>query len=354
MKIGLLIYGSLDTLSGGYLYDRKLVEYLRSRGESVEIISLPWRNYISHLGDNLRFRLPGGLDLLIQDELNHPSLLKANSLFHQYPIVSLVHHLRSSELHSRLIRWFYKRVEKQYLSSVDGFIFNSITTKGVVTGLIGEGVPSIIAYPPTDRFGNPISVQDVKKRGEEPGPLKLVFLGNIIPRKGLHTLLQALHRQDFDFRLDIIGSLVADPMYAREMRQMVSDYHLSNKVSFHGHFETQALNERLGQSHVLVVPSSYEGFGIVYLEGMAFGLPAIGTTAGAASEIIRDGQTGYLINPGDSVTLATRLQELSQDRELLTKLSLQALVRYEAQPIWEITAETIRQFLYRMVDIKKI
>ena len=72
MKIGLLIYGSLDTVSGGYLYDRKLVEYLRAQGDTVEIISLPWRNYAAHLMDNFRFRLPPGLDLLIEDELNHP------------------------------------------------------------------------------------------------------------------------------------------------------------------------------------------------------------------------------------------------------------------------------------------
>src|SRR5512146_736280 len=98
MKVGLVIYGSLDTLSGGYLYDRKLVEYLRSRGDTVEIISLPWRNYPTHFVDNLSFKLPGNLDLLIQDELNHPSLIFANQGKHPYPILSLVHHLRCSEL----------------------------------------------------------------------------------------------------------------------------------------------------------------------------------------------------------------------------------------------------------------
>src|SRR3972149_8711543 len=102
MKLGLVIYGSLDTLSGGYLYDRKLVEYLREQGDTVEIISLPWRNYVMHLTDNFHFRLPfsnviappkysgvtrsaatkqspnsGKFDILIQDELNHPSLIVA-------------------------------------------------------------------------------------------------------------------------------------------------------------------------------------------------------------------------------------------------------------------------------------
>ena len=66
MKIGFVIYGSLNTVSGGYLYDRKLVEYLHAQGDTVEIISLPWRNYGAHLMDNFRFRLPKDLDILIQ------------------------------------------------------------------------------------------------------------------------------------------------------------------------------------------------------------------------------------------------------------------------------------------------
>jgi hypothetical protein len=112
MKIGFLIYGSLDTLSGGYLYDRKLVEYLRSQGDTVEIISLPWRNYAAHLTDNFRFSLPRGLDLLIQDELNHPSLLSANRKPHPYPAISLVHHLRCSELRPKWQNLFYRAIER--------------------------------------------------------------------------------------------------------------------------------------------------------------------------------------------------------------------------------------------------
>ena len=46
MRIGLLIYGGLDNLSGGFLYDRKLVEHLRNQGDQVETVALPWRNYL--------------------------------------------------------------------------------------------------------------------------------------------------------------------------------------------------------------------------------------------------------------------------------------------------------------------
>ena len=74
---------------------------------------------------------------------------------------------------------------------------------------------------------------------------------------------------------------------------------LQSTVHFHGPLDNEELIAKYKSAHVLVVPSSYEGFGIVYLEGMAFGLPAIGTTAGAASEIISDGETGFLIPPDD-------------------------------------------------------
>jgi glycosyltransferase involved in cell wall biosynthesis len=349
MKIGFLIYGSLDTLSGGYLYDRKLVEYLRAQGDDVEIISLPWRNYAAHLTDNFTFKLPAQFDILIQDELNHPSLIGANRRPHPYPIVSLVHHLRCSELRPKWQNDFYRVIEKKYLQSVDGFIFNSQTTQGVVNSLIGNGGPRVVAYPPTDRFGEVVSEEEICERAKS-NELRILFLGNVIERKGLHTLLEAIRPSTFDLRLDVIGSLTTDPEYANQMQEMVKVNGLSSTVHFHGALNNEPLIEKLRQAHVLVVPSSYEGFGIVYLEGMCFGLPAIGTTAGAAGEIIEDGKTGYLIEPNDSITLATCISQLVSDRNLLTQLSLDARRRYTRQPAWNETAGQIRTFLQSLTQ----
>jgi glycosyltransferase involved in cell wall biosynthesis len=344
MKIGFLIYGSLDTLSGGYLYDRKLVEYLRSQGDTVEIISLPWRNYAAHLTDNLHFRLPRGLDLLIQDELNHPSLISANRKPHPYPIISLVHHLRCSELRPSWQNLFYRAIEKKYLRSVDGFIFNSQTTKNVVNGLVADGKPYVVAFPPADRFGHAIPEEEIKSRASR-DPLRILFLGNVMERKGLHTLLEAIRPLTFDFQLDVVGSLTSEPGYAKQMQEYVAVHGLSSMVFFHSSLDNEPLKQKLRQAHVLIVPSSYEGFGIVYLEGMGFGLPAIGTTAGAAGEIIEHGITGYLIEPNDHHTLAQYITSLSQDRALLTRLSINARKRHIEQPSWNDTAGRIRAFL---------
>ena len=349
MKVGVVIYGSLDTVSGGYLYDRKLVDYLREQGDTVEIISLPWRNYASHLTDNLGFRLPSGFDILIQDELNHPSLIGANQGKHPYPIVSLIHHLRSSELRPKWQNYLYRVVEKKYLQSVDAFIFNSKTTEKVVSGFIEGTRPSILAFPPTDRFGDKVVSEDTIRDRAESYELRILFLGNVIYRKGLHTLLEAVGKIHTHVKVDVVGGLMAEPKYAQQIQKQRTVGSLSATVRFHGTMDNDPLIKMYRQSHVMVVPSSYEGYGIVYLEGMGFGLPAIGTTAGAAGEIITHGEDGYLIEPNDADALEGHLLTLGKDRKLLTQLSLNAVRRYKSQPKWVETAGQIREFLLKQI-----
>jgi glycosyltransferase involved in cell wall biosynthesis len=353
MKLAIIIYGSLDTLSGGYFYDRKLVEYLRAQRDSVDIISLPWRNYAAHLADNFSFRLPHGYDIIIEDELNHPSLLAANAATHPCPVVSLVHHLRCSEERPAWQNSLYRIVEKKYLQGVDGFIFNSQTTQGAAQSVAQNRKPSIVAYPPTDRFGAPLAEAKIESRASESGPLRILFLGNLIHRKGLHTLLDALTSVSQDtisrYEVDIVGSLEMDLAYSQSMQEFVAVNGLSSLVRFHGPLDHEPLREQFARAHVLCVPSSYEGFGIVYLEGMGFGLPAIGTTEGAAGEIIRDGETGFLVPPRSADRLAARLASLAADRSLLTRLSLNARRRYLEQPSWMETASNIRNFLQTMI-----
>jgi glycosyltransferase involved in cell wall biosynthesis len=284
------------------------------------------------------------LDILIQDELNHPSLIAANRGQHPYPVVGLVHHLRCSELRPKWQNWFYRIVEKKYLQSVDGFIFNSKTTEKVVSSLVESSKPSVVAYPPTDRFGDAISEKEIIERANS-DELRILFLGNVIYRKGLHTLIEGTIRLRSAVKVDVVGGLTAEPQYAKEMQRQVAVNGLSSIVTFHGALDNEPLIEKLKQAHVLVVPSSYEGFGIVYLEGMGFGLPAMGTTSGAASEIITHGENGYLIEPDDADALASHLGELGRNRELLVSLSLNAVKRYKSQPRWEETAKGIRNFL---------
>jgi glycosyltransferase involved in cell wall biosynthesis len=276
-------------------------------------------------------------------------LILANRRTHPYPVISLVHHLRCSELRPKWQNIFYRWVETKYLQSVDGFIFNSTTTEGVLHRLLRTSKPGIVAFPPTDRFGEPVSEAAIRERASI-DELRILFLGNVIYRKGLHTLLEAVSSQLLPFRVDVIGSLTSEPKYVRGIQQYIANHHLSPFVFLHGPLDREPLVEKLSRAHLLVVPSSYEGFGIVYLEGMCFGLPAIGTTAGATNEIISDGVDGFLIHPESAGELASKLKVLSENREVLIQMSLVARERYLRQPKWEETAGRIREFLLKRMD----
>lgn len=359
MRIGFLLYGSLETVSGGYFYDRKLVEYLRDQGDQVDIISLPWRGYLFHLLDNFSSNLINQLqdlsiDLLIQDELNHPSLAWLNQKIDvSYPIIALVHHLRCKEVHPSLQNRFYRWVEKEYLNSVDGFIFNSQTTRATVGELSTiKPRPWVVANPAGDRFNPQVNVEQIGERAYQPGPLKLLFLGNIIPRKGLHTLILALNNlPSGTCTLDVVGNLEIDRAYGRSVQRLVRQLELSDDVQFHAALEDGLLYNMMMDSQLLVVPSSYEGFGIVYLEGMGFGLPGIGTHQGAAAEIILPDQNGYLIEAEDSASLANILLKLHQDRGKLAMLGAAAKLRFNQFPSWEESMAKVAGFLSEVLQL---
>jgi len=357
MHIGLIIYGSLDTLSGGYLYDRTFVEHLRREGDTVDIVSLPWRSYPRHLFDNLNISLRRQLtqspfDILIQDELNHPSLFALNTVLRKhvtYPIVSVVHHLRSSEQRPSWQNAAYRLIEKWYLRSIGGFIFNSATTKGVVKTLCRDIPPSLIAYPGGDRLNDTLDEAAIRQRSHTAGPLDVFFLGNLIPRKGLHVLLDALAQLPAEkWHLTAVGSLTTDPGYTESIRQQIVRLGIQDRVTLPGAVTGYELAGLLAQGQVLAMPSSYEGFGIAYLEGMAFGMPAIASTAGAAHEIITHSVDGFLIPSGDANQLADHLRTLAENRTILADMSLAARARFDRHPTWEQSAASIRAFLLEL------
>lgn len=362
MKAGLVVYGSLATVSGGYLYDRLLADRLRGRGVDVEVLSLSAGNYWRHLASSLSDALPRSVnalapDLLLEDELCHPSLFLANRRLRKtmgFPVIPIVHHLLSSEVRPPWQNRLYRFVEKLYLETADGFIFNSETTRAAVRGVLGRDIPSVVSLPGRDHVTPHVSEGMIVERCRRPGPLRILFIGNVIPRKGLHTLLDALYRLPREScELTVAGSLSADVPYARRIRKLVSGAGLAGRVKLLDMVSPDRLADLLASHHCLAVPSYYEGYGIVYLEAMGFGEPIIASTAGAVPEVIGDGREGFLSAPGDASAVAAIVGRLGADRGLLLSMSLAARERYLRQPTWEEGAVQVADFLRRMIEQKK-
>ena len=351
MRVGLALYGSLDEQSGGFRYDRKLVEGLRRVGDTVELVELPWRGYCRGLLDNasgaLRRQLDVDVDVMLQDELAHPSLVRTNREL-SYPIVSVVHHLRSSE--PRRLAPLYRAVERRYLDTVDAAVCNSRTTRSVVSDL---GVDRTVVAPPAgDRFDPAIDPGEIDRRARG-GPLRVVFVGNITPRKGLDTLVEAVGRARADIDLTVVGA-PADEGHVEAVRAAVRERGLTDRVSFRGRLPDAELARVLEASHVLAVPSRYEGFGIAYLEGMSYGLPALASRAGGAVDLVTDGETGALVDPDDPAAVARELTRFATDRDRLAAMGRAARGRYEAHPDWAETTGRVRRLLAEVAGMTEV
>ena len=345
MRVGLTLYGSLENRSGGFRYDRKLVEGLRAAGDTVELIELPWRAYhrgtLDSLDPRIRDRLDADVEVMLQDELAHPSLVGHNAAL-PYPVVSIVHHLRASE--PRRLRPLYRALERRYLSTVDGVVCNSNPTRDSVHEL-HPGTRTVVAPPAGDRFDPPAEQWAAPAPGDA---LQVLFVGNITPRKGLDTLVDGVAASDTPVEVSVVGT-ATDEAYVADVKQSIAAYGLTDRISFVGHCSDEELAEQFRTAHVLAVPSRYEGLGIVYLEAMSFGLPVLATRAGGPTDIVTDGETGYLVDPDDDVAVGRALTRFGADPERLTAMSHAARRRYEDHPNWPEATARVRGLLSEVV-----
>jgi glycosyltransferase involved in cell wall biosynthesis len=358
MHIGLIIYGSLRNLTGGWLYDRLLVANLRERGHTIEVVALEQRSYAGNLVDNLSHRLYRRLveqnyGVLLQDGLVHPSLVRLNRCIKRrqdLPLVTIVHQVRCRQPMNRFQRLCYQAVEGRYLKSVDGCIFNSATTRASVEALVGRRYPAVVAPPGGDRLGCLADATDIATRSSRKGPLHLVTVGNLTPNKGVLPLVEGLSRLPPEiWRLTLIGSLTMDRAYVKRITSMVARLGLKDRIEMTGPLDGEKLTEKLKSGHVFVLPFSYEGFGIACLEAMGWGLPVVGSSRGALKEYVSDGVNGVLIPPGDTEAFARQVRCLHDDRALLAAYGAEALKTYHRQPTWQDCFRKINGFLLSLV-----
>ncbi len=358
MHVGLLLYGRLDTVSGGYLYDRQLVAGLTARGDQVTIISLPWRGFYRHLGDNFSYGLflrlrQLALDYLIQDELAHPSLIWLNRQLRRqvsYPLISLVHLLRSSEPWPGWGRRWHGWLERRYFAAVDGIIGNSRATLALTRRLAPAATPHLLAYPGGDHLVEMPERRPWNDPEQDTSPLRLLYVGNLIRRKGLHTLLEALSQLPRDhWRLTVIGRDDMEPDYVRRIQRQILALGLTEVIRLLGAVEPASVSQFYASHQLFVLPSLYEPLGIVYLEAMGHGLPVIGSSAGGGAELITHGDNGLLIGPGDAPALAGHLARLIADRHELDRLSVGAWRHAREHPTWMETTDRIRGFAAGLV-----
>jgi glycosyltransferase involved in cell wall biosynthesis len=354
MRLAFLVYGGLERVSGGFLYDRQVVGGLRTLGHTVEVVALPWWGYRRAMAANL-LPLPRGLDqhdLILEDELIHPAVFLRHRRLRaiRVPVVSLVHNLACLQP-STPNRWLVRRCERAYLGSVDGVVAVSESTLRDVRAQGGQGVPAVVAYAGRDHLESAVDEGAVGARATATGPLRVACVGIVAPHKGAHRLIEALSRlPGADIVLDLAGSLEADPAYVRRLRALVAQHGLGKRVTFHGQLDGASLKAMLGQSHVFALASDMESYPISAIEALGAGLPLLITTEGGTRELVAGTDCGERLLPDDVAGWALALGRLAADRGRLRRLAFGALARYRAHGTWLDTARVIAGLCERVLQ----
>jgi phosphatidylinositol alpha-1,6-mannosyltransferase len=264
----------------------------------------------------------------------HPRLLAAARLYGS-PYSAVIH---GNDFLAAQHRW-HRPFFNHLLAKSRPLIANSNATAKLAAAI---GLPEpIVIHPGVDveRF------RPGKK--ERSGKIVLLTVCRLIPRKGIDTVLGALPRvlaKTSNLEYLIVG---AGPDRPR-LEGLAFHLGISQIVSFLGPIPDYDLPEVYRSADLFVMPvrqegPDVEGFGLVFLEASASGLPVIAGRSGGASEAVRDGETGILVEPGNSEALAEAIFELVQDAGKRERLSQAGRRLAETEMSWDQAARKFAQ-----------
>jgi glycogen synthase len=184
------------------------------------------------------------------------------------------------------------------------------------------------------------------QRGNGDKRLRILFVGRLERRKGVDVLLDAAERllpERPDVELVLVGKDTENTeigeTYRESFQRRFGEADWAERVTFAGAVSDEELFQHYSDCDVFVAPSRYESFGLVLTEAMAFGKPVVGCQAGGMKEVVDDGATGLLAEPGDATSLAEQLAKLIDDPDLRDGLGTAARAAFERQFARPITVE---------------
>lgn len=326
--------GSLETPTGGYAYDRRIIAELERLGWHIELVDLgegfPWpsEETLSSAGERLlkvRAGQPIVIDGLALGVL--PDL--ASELARRTPLLALVHHPLALEWGLSVDQAaLLQRSERAALASTRAVVVTSPATARMVASDYGVSADRITVARP----GNDPAPQ--AQRSRDLGVPHLLSVGAVVPRKGFDVLVGALAALlDLPWRLSIAGDLTRDRSAAARLHSEIARHGLAGRIAVLGAVSSEQLARLYQTADLFVLASYFEGYGMAYSEALAHGLPVIGTRAGATEDTVpRD--AGLLVAPGDAAELAEALRRAITDLGLRRRLAEGAFTAARLLPTW--------------------
>ena len=363
-----MIPGDLETRTGGYGYDRRIIAGLRDRGWQVDVRRLddsfptPTPSARAYAAQVLA-DLPDGSAVLVDGLALGALPAEVEREAARLTIVALVHHPLALETGiDPVLAAALEISERRALAAVRSVV---VTSRATAARLAGYGVRAdriAIVEPGTDPAplargsasgsrgatvrseGSGLASTEPSALSPRPSEVALLCVANLTPRKGYDLLLSALAAvPDPNWQLTCAGSLRDLPTVAG-VRSQLRDSGLEGRVSLVGDLDAPALAVRYDRADVFVLPTRYEGYGMAVAEALARGLPVVSTATGAIHDLVGD-EAGIVVPPGDLPALVDALSRVIGDGACRARFAEGARRVREHLPTWDASAASMAEVL---------
>jgi glycosyltransferase involved in cell wall biosynthesis len=328
-----VVPGPLDTLTGGSIYDRRIVEGLRARGWRVDVRELSG-HFPQPSSDALAdaaavfASLPDGTTTIV-DGLAFgalPDIAERESA--RLRLVAVVHLPLALEagLDAEIARQLETR-EKRALGAADAVIVTGRSTADVLRtyGVSADRIR--LVEPGTDRAR--------LARGSGGPRVRVLSVATISPGKGHESLIRALASIDVDeWTLTCVGDTSRYPSTVARVRDAIRAAGLDDRITLTGELRGSDLEEQYAHADLFALATLRETYGMAIAEAIARGLPVVSTATGSVREIIGH-HAGILVPPGDERALAGALARVLTDPALRAHLAAAARTARERLQTWD-------------------
>jgi glycosyltransferase involved in cell wall biosynthesis len=174
---------------------------------------------------------------------------------------------------------------------------------------------------------------------------RVLYVGQLHFRKGLRYAIEAFRQLKHPRKEFIIVG-------ARSGVTGLEKIQLPKEVSFTGTLKGAELDQQYKKASVFILPSLEEGLALVQLEALSFGVPLLITTSTGGDDIITNGVQGFIVPPADAGALREKLQEMADNKQLLEKMSQQALQTAHSYGNWDFAVNKLAGMLRPIINSK--
>lgn len=328
----LVLPGRLETLTGGYGYDRRIVQGLRALGWTVDVREIigtfptpsdddraAAATVLAEIPDGQPVLFDGLAFAALPDEVaRHAQRLR---------LVALVHHPLADE--TGLEQGEARRLRESERRALTFAMSVVVTSRATANLLDTYGVKEervTVIEPGTDAAA--------LARGSAGPRVHLLCVATLVPRKGHQVLLHALTEMtNLPWKLTCVGSRDRDAATAAALEREAARAELAGRVEFTGEMDGETLARCYDSADVFVLPTLFEGYGMVVAEALAHGLPVVATRTGAIGELVSE-EAGILVAPGDVAALRLALARVVGEPSLRAQFAEGARARRHLLPTW--------------------